>query len=241
MPLLPLLAVPDKPRVKAPKPRVKAPRQREVGDSGGNRRLVMIGASVLGVVVVAGALAGLLAFRGGGGGSVRSKLAAAGCTLQVAPANHGNAHTITNPNKTPKNPADWNTDPPTNGPHFAVPAVFGQYDQPLQMARLVHNLEHGGIYILYGSDVPAATVDRLRSFYGSHQDGTVLAPLPRLGHKIALGAWVATDQELSQHKLGHGYLAKCTTFDDSAYSAFLHAYQFQGVQRFLPSQLEPGM
>ena len=232
----------DKPRVKAPKPRVKAPQQRGAGAAGGGRRTLFYGIAGGAGIVVAAAI-GFFFLLGSGGGSsdAPTALRAAGCTFQVAVANHGNAHTITNPNKTPKNPADWNTSPPTNGPHFAVPAIFGQYEQPLQMARLVHNLEHGGIYILYGSKVPPATVDQLRGFYARHQDGTVLAPLPSLGNKIALGAWVATDKELSQQKLGHGYLAKCTTFDDSAYAAFLRAYQFHGVQRFLPSQLEPGM
>lgn len=240
--MLPLLAVADKPRVKAPKPRVKAPQQRGASAGGESRRRLAFGIAG-GIGVAALAAVGLFFLLGSGSGSTNAPAAlrAAGCTLQVVPANHGNAHTITNPNKTPANPADWNTDPPTNGPHFAIPAVFGQYDQPLQMARLVHDLEHGGIYILYGSRVPSATVAQLQSFYAKHEDGTVLAPLPRLGNKIALGAWVAKPSELSQHKLGHGYLAKCTTFDDSAYAAFFKAYQFQGVQHFLPSQLQPGM
>ncbi len=60
----------------------------------------------------------------------------------------------------------------------------------IEMARLVHNLEHGGIYILYGKDVPDSTVEQLRSFYEHHKTGTIMAPLDRLGDKFALGAWV---------------------------------------------------
>ena len=32
------------------------------------------------------------------------------------------------------------------------------------MAQLVHNLEHGGIYIQYGQDVPHSTVAQLKTF-----------------------------------------------------------------------------
>ena len=58
---------------------------------------------------------------------------------------------------------------------------------PLYPAQVVHNLEHGGIFIQYGKDVPQATVDQLKAFYDQHLNGTLLAPLPRLGSKIAHG------------------------------------------------------
>jgi hypothetical protein len=98
----------------------------------------------------------------------------------------------------------------------------------------VHNLEHGGVYILYGKDVPRATVDQLRAFYADHKTGTVLAPLDRLGDQFALGAWV------TQADPERGYLATCTAFDEKAVSAFFEAFQFRGPEHFDPSQLQPG-
>ena len=65
----------------------------------------------------------------------------------------------------------WNTDPPTSGPHYGIAAIFGIYDEELELARVVHNLEHGGIFILYGKDVPDSTVEELRAFYDDAQDG----------------------------------------------------------------------
>ena len=103
------------------------------------------------------------------------------------------------------------------------------------MARVVHNLEHGGIYILYGKDVPEATVEQLRSFYEDHQTGTIMAPLDRLGDKFALGAWVVDGDTHS------GFLAKCSAFDENATSTFFRSLQFRGPERFDPSQLQPGM
>ncbi len=53
----------------------------------------------------------------------------------------------------------------------------------------MHNLEHGGIFIQYGPDVPQSTIDQLQGFYDQHRNGTLLAPLPSLGSDIALGVW----------------------------------------------------
>ena len=133
---------------------------------------------------------------------------------------------------------EWNTNPPTSGPHYAVPAVWGTYEQPVNQAQLVHNLEHGGIAVQYGKDVPAATVQELKTFVQSHSRGTVLAPDPALGKKIALGAWVT--KSASQPGDGTGYLATCRSFDESAFSAFFDAYQFKGPERFPADSLLPG-
>src|SRR5262245_54159320 len=104
----------------ADKPRVKAPKQRSAPAPGSGRtRVWAILAGVVGLVIAVGVAAAALGFVGGGSGrtdtaGIRTKLQAAGCTLQVAPALKG-THTITDPSKT--SPL-WNTDPPTSGPHY---------------------------------------------------------------------------------------------------------------------------
>jgi len=146
-----------------------------------------------------------------------------------------NDHTVLTPSGTSKK---WNTDPPTSGPHYAVPLVWGAYTDPVNLAQLVHNLEHGGIYMLYGNKVPASTVDQLRTFYDKHTEATILAPLPRLGNKIALGAW--TTNSANSPNNGVARLVKCTNFDDKAFTAFFSAYQGKGPERFPMSSLLPG-
>jgi hypothetical protein len=226
--------VADKPRVRAPKQRA-APAARDAG----RRRLALGIAGGAGLAALAAV--GLIVLLGSGGGAseaaVRADLAAAGCTLKVAPGGKP-LHSIQNPDDTSK---QWNTFPPTSGPHYAEPAIFGAYNEPLQQARVVHNLEHGGVFIQYGSKVPASTVSELQRFYDDHKPGTLLAPLPALGNKIALGAWVHTDEDLAKGTNGHGYLAKCTKFDDKAFSAFFDSYQFKGSHVNDPSLLLPGM
>jgi len=218
----------------AQKPRVQAPKQRSgaPSDDGRSRRLL----AAVGGLLAALVLGGILFFALGSGAdaadvqAVRADLEAAGCTFVGKKAPPGE-HTITDPGGTsPK----WNTDPPTAGPHYAIAAIFNAYDQEVELARLVHNLEHGGVYILYGKDVPASTVEQLRGFYDDHKTGTVLAPLDRLGDEFAVGAWYAHSDPAM------GYLAKCTTYDEKALAAFFGAFQFKGPEHFDPSDLKPG-
>ncbi|HWQ23226.1 MAG TPA: DUF3105 domain-containing protein [Gaiellaceae bacterium] len=221
--------MPDKPRVKAPKQR-SAPAP---GGSARGRSPLFAAAAALAALGAVGAVLAFVSLGGGGRPSedeVRANLEAAGCTLEAKPALPGE-HSVTDPSgSSPK----WNTDPPTSGPHYAQAAIFGIYEEPLELARVVHNLEHGGVFILWGEDVPPATVDELRAFYAQHKTGTIMAPLPRLGDEFALGAWVSDGDT---HK---GYLAKCKAFDEVAVSSFFRAFQFRGPERFDPSALQPG-
>jgi Protein of unknown function (DUF3105) len=218
----------DKPRVKAPKQRVAT-----ADETARRRKTWAIVAAVAGLVLGLVAVGALLGVGGGGGPSpaeLRTKFEAAGCTFQVAPALAG-AHSIDDPGGTTSR---WNTNPPTSGPHYAIAAIFGIYEDELELARLVHNLEHGGIFILYGDEVPDATVEKLRAFYDDHKTGTIMAPLDRLGDQFALGAWVVDDD------IDNGFLAKCKAFDEDAASSFLRSLQFRGPERFDPAALRPG-
>lgn len=221
----------------ADKPRVKAPKQRagSSSETDSRRRALVIGAAIAGVALGFVVVAALLGVVGGGGETdteaLQARFEAAGCTFEAAPALEG-AHSVRQPGGTSDR---WNTDPPTTGPHFGTAAIFGTYDEELEMARVVHNLEHGGIYILYGEDVPEETVAELRDFYDSHKTGTIMAPLNRLGDEFALGAWVADGDTDS------GFLAKCTEFDEDAVSSFFRSLQFRGPERFDPGQLQPGL
>jgi len=218
-----------------PKPRPHG-RSRPAGPPGaGTDRRLLVGIAAAGLAVLVAVAVGFLLFAGGGGSSdAAAALDNAGCTLTEKPALRG-VHTVTTPTGT--SPL-WNTNPPTSGPHYEIPAVWGEYTTPLNLAQVVHNLEHGGIYILYGPRVPQATIAQLRSFYEGHTRGTILAPLPSLGNQIALGAWTTADA--SDPTNGTAHLAKCTSFDEDAFAAFFDAFQFQGPERFPADTLLPG-
>ena len=225
----------QKPRVKAPKQRSS---QRRAEDEAKKRRLYMLGGGTLVAVLAIAGLVGLVGIAGGepGPAEVREKVESAGGTLREVQAQPGE-HSLQ-----PDEKGDWNTDPPTSGPHYGFDqnqqlgtVVWGAYEEPLQLARVVHNLEHGGIYIFYGDEVRDPVVAQLRQFYDDHERGTLLAPYPKLGDQIALGAWVLSGEDDEK-----AYLAKLENFDEDAFSAFFRAFQFKGPERLPADSLLPG-
>ena len=232
--------MPPKPRPhgKKPPPRLKSSRKPTAGV---DRRMLLI-AGIGGAVAVA-AVVGVLVLGGGGGDTdARAALEAAGCTLSATPALAPGDHSVTTPDGTSEK---WTTDPPTSGPHYGLTVIWGVYDEPVNQGQLVHNLEHGGIFIQYGDDVPPATIEALKTFASGKPRGTVLAPYAKLGDKIALGVWVTESEQFSEGEVtgsadGTALLAKCTTFDESAFAAFFDAYQFKGPERLPADMLLPG-
>ena len=143
-------------------------------------------------------------------------------------------HSVLTPGGTSKK---WNTDPPTSGPHYQTPAIWGAYTTPLYPAQVVHNLEHGGIFIQYGKDVPQATVDQLKAFYDEHLNGTLLAPLPRLGSKIAMGVWT-TPSPLAEHR--HRVPREVHARSTRRLRGVLQGVPVQGPRAVPGQQLTPG-
>lgn len=44
---------------------------------------------------------------------------------------------------------NYNSNPPTSGPHLSPAAPWGAYDVELDDRQAIHNLEHGGVWITY--------------------------------------------------------------------------------------------
>ena len=214
---------------------MKAPKQRTAPrtTTRDRRRWVLLAVGALGAVAVL-AVAGI-AFGGFGSSAkdARGTLEAAGCTLESFKG-VSRAH-ISNPAARPKS---WNSFPPTSGPHYVTPAVYGFYNDPVELARILHGLEHGGVYLLYGPKTPDDTATLLRKIYDKDPRGLVVAPLPELGDKIALGAWTSGDPGSSD--VGTGHLATCTKVDEKAVLAFIDAYRGRGPEGTPLNLLQPG-
>jgi uncharacterized protein DUF3105 len=233
---------PDPPKraVQAPKVRSDPRRQRDP------RRTRMILFIVGGIVLIA-LIAGGIAFAVGGGGGGDTKTIESACKLTTHPG-QGQKHITTD--TLPKG-FKYNSYPPTSGTHFQTPLIFGEYQEPVLQTHLVHNLEHGGVGVQYGSGVSEETVQKLIEWYGVDARGLVLAPLPddpeaaALKDKIALSAWVATrdgdptDPNTRVTKQT-GTLAICSRFDEAAFNAFLDKYRGKGPEYFPLDSLAPG-
>jgi hypothetical protein len=106
--------------------------------------------------------------------------------------------------------------------------IWGIYSEPVNLYQEVHNLEHGGVIIQYGDQVPEADIRKIETFYQDDPNAMLVAPLPKLGDKIALTAWT--------------HLAEGKHFNESAFKAFRSAFRYHAPESPLltKSQLNPG-
>lgn len=102
----------------------------------------------------------------------------------------------------------YNSNPPTSGPHYIQPADWGVYDKELQDEQLVHNLEHGGIWISY-KDVDEQTKMSLEKIAKANPGSVVLTPRSANESKIGIASWTR--------------LEKLEAYDESKILTFIQA------------------
>ncbi len=107
----------------------------------------------------------------------------------------------------------YSSDPPTSGPHLPSIARWGIRTRPISKELQIHNLEDGGVIVQY--DCPEASqgcgslVEKLARIVRRY-DHAILAPYPRMSHKITLTAWSRID--------------KFNEFDEERIVRFIDAY-----------------
>jgi hypothetical protein len=105
---------------------------------------------------------------------------------------------------------EYNSNPPTSGPHYPNIAPWGIHDQPIANELQVHNLEDGGVVIQY-KDIPTDVLDQLRGIVGRYTDKVVLAPNDTLSNAIVLTAWTR--------------MVRLGAFDEQKIVEFIEAYR----------------
>lgn len=75
---------------------------------------------------------------------------------------------------------DYRSNPPASGPHYPVWLRWEEYQTPLARGYWVHNLEHGGVVVLYRPDAPSSVVSSLTAAFRS------IPVDPSCGHARAL-------------------------------------------------------
>ena len=244
-----------KPRTPPPPRRVQAPKTRPTGRStsgqiplgeiGLRQRALLYG--VAGAGIVALVVVVLVIVIGGKGESsqkhVTALMTAASCNYRNVKAYVPKGQNVHVPSLTKKFP--WNTDPPSNGQHYPLWAVWGFYTEPVNPRQVVHNEEHGGVVLWWGAKVPSSTVDQLRLFYNEKPDGSFGTPYPKLGSKIAISAWTGNTADYGRNGYyGEGHLAICSAWNPrvkAAFEAFRNAYIGKGPEGIPLSADEPGM
>lgn len=218
-----------KTRTPAPPRRVQAPKVRSTprDPAGSGRRRLVIAVGALVALIAVGAAVAAFAVGGGGGAEA---LEQAGFEVQTFPT-QGKQHVEELPEG-----FEYNSTPATTGPHHSIPAPWDVYADPVEPLYLVHALEHGGVAVHYGEDVPPEAVDQILEWYRSDPNGLIVAPLPALGDEVALSAWVAEEPGGE----GQGVVARGPGFDREAFDAFLEEYGFKGPERFPREAMTPG-
>lgn len=111
----------------------------------------------------------------------------------------------------------YKTNPPTSGPHYDQPLAMGMYDSQQPDEALVHNLEHGEIWISYHcpSGCPEL-VEQLKNVVKRHSL-YVLEPRTENPKRIALAAWE--------------YYDTFDEFDEKRIEAFFQKREDQGPEK----------
>lgn len=92
----------------------------------------------------------------------------------------------------------YNSNPPSSGSHYASPARGGFYNEPLPDEQVLHNLEHGDIWVAYRPDISDEVKETLKSFAGRY---VVVSPRSENDGEISLVAWGRVDTFNVENKI----------------------------------------
>ena len=125
---------------------------------------------------------------------------------------------------------NYNSNPPNSGDHWAAPAKNGIYDKQLPDEQLVHNLEHGHVWIAYmpegkgeattGAKVKPASkevIKKLEEIVKADDWKIVLEPRSQNQSTIALAAW--------------GRVLNMDTVDYEKVKDFIRTYRNHGPEK----------
>ena len=111
----------------------------------------------------------------------------------------------------------YNSNPPSSGSHWPSPAKNGIYDTQLADEQLIHDLEHGYIWISYKSDVSDDVKGELKKIVNDDNWKIVLGPRDKNETMIALVAW--------------GRVLKLDTPDYDKIRDFIKTYRNRGPEK----------
>lgn len=111
----------------------------------------------------------------------------------------------------------YNSNPPTSGPHYAAPAGAGFYETQIPDETLIHNLEHGHVWISYRDPGDAELKEKLKKLSQDNPWKLIITPRPENDSAIALAAW--------------GRLLKLEIFDEKQINSFLKAFIDKGPEK----------
>jgi hypothetical protein len=108
----------------------------------------------------------------------------------------------------------YNTNPPTTGKHYQIPAQDGIYGQAPQDEQLVHTMEHGRVIIWVKPSLPEDQRADIRALVEDDPYQMVLVPRRNMPYAVAATAW---NQDPAPN--GTGRLMGCSTVNAKTFDA----------------------
>lgn len=116
---------------------------------------------------------------------------------------------------------EYNSNPPASGPHYQRPARVGVYDEELLDERLVHNLEHGHIWISYRDKDDKELIEKLKKLAEGRRR-VIMTYRPKNDSAIAVAAWTR--------------LLKLNSYDEDKIKDFISAWINQGPEKVMADE-----
>ncbi|MHA2060834.1 MAG: DUF3105 domain-containing protein [Candidatus Sifarchaeia archaeon] len=110
----------------------------------------------------------------------------------------------------------YNTNPPTSGSHWANPADWRFNDKELPDEQLVHNIEHGGIWITY-KDLDEDSLGKLKDIAKSNSNSVVITKRDNNDDPIVVASW--------------GRMMKLTEVDGAIIQKYIDTYINQSPEK----------
>lgn len=117
------------------------------------------------------------------------------------------------------------SNPPSSGWHYGLTAKKQFYDEPVPDEYLIHNLEHGDVWIAYHPRIPQDIKDELKKFAFAKMN---ITPREANDTDIALVAW----ERVNKFNLEGG------TLPESRIRDFIKRYRNRGPERIPAGAVE---
>ena len=112
----------------------------------------------------------------------------------------------------------YNSNPPTSGPH-AEDVDWGIYQSEILDENVIHNLEHGGVWITYQDKNNQELKIKLEELMKQYKSKIILSPRSANDSPVAMVSW--------------GRIMKLNDFDADKINKFIRQYKNKGPE-FIP-------
>lgn len=104
----------------------------------------------------------------------------------------------------------WNANPPTSGPHYESWAAWGRtYTAQVKRGYWLHNIEHGGVVLLYNCTACQAEVDRLTAIMEEQPADPRCEPPVRYRMLVTSDSFLPPPVKFAAVAWGVSYTATC--------------------------------